>query len=1035
MQPSKNVIDQVKDYPLRHLRVLGPPASGKTRLLVDRYKSLLERGHAGEVFVLTYSSEHRSQVSGALMTDGSASAGPSPVMTYFGLAREIITATGRKPPRILEGLEEVLLIRKVIADCEHDFRSEYKSIRDSESLHRELLDLFHFLLQNGIKGDQLERLQAEAQTARLADIFMLYRKFRTLLETKGRVTYYDIARLAENACHALPRSHPLSKARVFLLDDFQDIDAGQFALLTSLAPPDGETAVNVFGDPMGAYFGFRGTHPRYLLHDFPNIYPCETLNMSMPRDEGPLGETLHELASEVLGVAGCHVSEPSPSDRRGDKKPKTQTRTTSSRRETWGPLFDSAPPVRHASPAQLPDEKTQLPAVELEVVDDEVREVYTAAAKVHEIIADGRYRPDDIAVITNVKHRYEPMLRAAFAQWGVPLDTGRPLQGVFRDFVYALLELLAYSRNPVAVQSLTTSPFYPHFRREYLQSVAPGTHTLQEIAELRRYLQSVASELGELEYEKWMTHIIEHCVRKASEPYRQETEDESFAGFQSVLSRRWAEYVTALRSTGQKPDLRVFVRVGGLFATRSAMPMPSAEEVGFYSCREARDRFFPVVLVIGCSELLFPSAMQGTSIMPTASLQALFDDALPDLRVQIYGARKPLEHLYEQYHLLYHTLSRAQDALYLSAPKTFAGQTYPAPATILDESLPESIRVKTPPERRTPPQIRFANAWIHQPSAPDLRERLKSVSTLGWMWNLSPPVKESFAIARFALSQSSLETFLRCPRRFFLHKVLRIEEEDTEAQKVGRLFHDAMAAFGRQFSSKQALHEGVDDTFVRKTVDRLSKESGVTSASFLGRSLSFHLRAMVRGVLDLDRRESDDYVIKGVEKDFKFEYRGWEFRGRMDRIQATNAGATVLDYKTGEVNKTGANLREKTLDTLTKPDQANWQVPIYVWAHCHEEKELPDTFRLLVQKAGDRPFFVTLYVRKNDADIPGEALSKKREYNRFSYLLESEVKRIMDYAADHAEQIFSERSSFDKTDDIGRCRHCLFKGLCGRRVE
>ena len=97
--------------------------------------------------------------------------------------------------------------------------------------------------------------------------------------------------------------------------------------------------------------------------------------------------------------------------------------------------------------------------MQLEVTEDEVDEAYTAAARVHELIASERYRPHEIAVVANDKSRYEPLLRAAFEQRGLPLDTGRPPQGAFRRFAHAFLTLLESPSDPVAIAALTTSQF------------------------------------------------------------------------------------------------------------------------------------------------------------------------------------------------------------------------------------------------------------------------------------------------------------------------------------------------------------------------------------------------------------------------------------------------------------------------------------------------------------------------------------------------------------------------------------------------
>jgi hypothetical protein len=167
--------------------------------------------------------------------------------------------------------------------------------------------------------------------------------------------------------------------------------------------------------------------------------------------------------------------------------------------------------------------------------------------------------------------------------------------------------------------------------------------------------------------------------------------------------------------------------------------------------------------------------------------------------------------------------------------------------------------------------------------------------------------------------------------------------------------------------------------------------------------------------------------VAQIEQPFRLTHDGWEFRGQVDRVEKTAAGSSILDFKTGKLHKTGKTLRKYVLEALENPDKANWQVPIYVWAHRDATGELPDTFRYLAKSPGEDPFFVTLYIRRNEKDVP--ATSK-----RVSYLLEGEVKDIMDRGGEHAAGIFSNRLGFEKAADASNCR-CMFDRLCERRTD
>ena len=114
---------------------------------------------------------------------------------------------------------------------------------------------------------------------------------------------------AARSCKRGLPDHPVAKAGVVLVEDFQDIDPGQFELLFVIAPPEGPGAVNVFGDPMGPVFGHRGTHERFLLSEFTERYGADTVCLAAGcRDIDAEGKTMEALLVETLGSdAECHL--------------------------------------------------------------------------------------------------------------------------------------------------------------------------------------------------------------------------------------------------------------------------------------------------------------------------------------------------------------------------------------------------------------------------------------------------------------------------------------------------------------------------------------------------------------------------------------------------------------------------------------------------------------------------------------------------------------------------------------------------------
>src|SRR5437588_8368070 len=72
------------------------------------------------------------------------------------------------------------------------------------------------------------------------------------------------------------RERMRDKFRLILVDEFQDVDPAQFELLRIIAPPETRPRLVVVGDPDQSIYGFRGTIPRLLSHDFGHTYGATT---------------------------------------------------------------------------------------------------------------------------------------------------------------------------------------------------------------------------------------------------------------------------------------------------------------------------------------------------------------------------------------------------------------------------------------------------------------------------------------------------------------------------------------------------------------------------------------------------------------------------------------------------------------------------------------------------------------------------------------------------------------------------------------
>ncbi|MEJ2721763.1 MAG: PD-(D/E)XK nuclease family protein, partial [bacterium] len=336
---------------------------------------------------------------------------------------------------------------------------------------------------------------------------------------------------------------------------------------------------------------------------------------------------------------------------------------------------------------------------------------------------------------------------------------------------------------------------------------------------LRQYVSGLGAELRSQPARDWMIVLVEKCLRPVCSSFHGDSNDDAMFGSIGRLLEQWRGYTDALERLGRRADVRTFVELSGLFGAQTGAPRGLPGTVGLYSCREAKGLFFPVVFMVGCSDLLFPSASDRQSLIPVGRLENLLAEVLPERKVSIYAARSAAKVLREQHHFLYIGLTRATRALHVTAPRNFCGDEYPAPCAILEDTVAVDYVCSTPHNDRIPPPARFARAWTAGGHDEALVESLQGLSPAGAVWHAGRAGKAPVPVDPFPLSKSSIEMFLTCKRQFFYRKLLGIPQETTAPARLGTLFHSVMAGLGQRFASKTGLHAGADPDLVRRLID------------------------------------------------------------------------------------------------------------------------------------------------------------------------------------------------------------------------
>ena len=200
---------------------------------------------------------------------------------------------------------------------------------------------------------------------------------------------------------------------------------------------------------------------------------------------------------------------------------------------------------------------------------------------------------------------------------------------------------------------------------------------------------------------------------------------------------------------------------------------------------------------------------------------------------------------------------------------------------------------------------------------------------------LTPPACPADSIPT-SLSVTDFASYLACPFRFYLSRILRMRPEDDRARELdpmgfGSLAHETLKLLKRQpaLADEPAL-----ESLLLAELDRLARERfGRNPPLALFVQLD-SLRQRLRAAAHVHAGSvRDGWRIVSAEETFEAELDGMLLRSRIDRIDrhADDGRVRILDYKTTDAGP-------RPLETHYQPRKKSWidlQLPLY--RHLYEQ--------------------------------------------------------------------------------------------------
>ncbi|WP_292608467.1 ATP-dependent helicase [Nocardioides sp. REDSEA-S30_B4] len=268
---------RVVDHAGGPMLVLAGPGTGKTTTLVEAIARRIEDGARPEqVLALTFSRKAAEQLRDRVTARLGRTMSTPLASTFhsfaYGLIREFAPAELYESPlRLLSAPESDVVLRELLAHTPESVRwpSSLDHALGTRGFAKEVHAVLSRAREKGLEGPELAQLGRDHDAPELVAAGLFLDSYLTNLDAQGATDYPDLIRRAtlEAEVH---RDQLRARLRHVFVDEYQDTDPGQVALLRALAG-DGRDLV-VVGDPHQSIYAFRGAEVRGIL-EFPTQFP------------------------------------------------------------------------------------------------------------------------------------------------------------------------------------------------------------------------------------------------------------------------------------------------------------------------------------------------------------------------------------------------------------------------------------------------------------------------------------------------------------------------------------------------------------------------------------------------------------------------------------------------------------------------------------------------------------------------------------------------------------------------------------------